>query len=162
MSPSGHYRAALAHAFRAARHRARALAERDGSLPAGLVNGKPPSLAEQHEYAKARHWVPAGHDGGLLEGMGVVYHAVVGRPGVAAFNAAAAIVSRPLRFVIAAGLALVTACAALAAAGEAGAAVLAGGCAALLVAAWTATGWLVTNIPNPPAWRPRHHETEES
>lgn len=93
--------AAVTHAFRTGWRRARDLARREGGLVHGLLSGKPPSVTEQCEYAKSRAWVPPGHDGGLAERSGAVYHALIGRPGVAAGNLIAAVCARPLRFFLA-------------------------------------------------------------
>jgi hypothetical protein len=90
--------AAAVHGFRTAWRRARDLSRREGGLVHGLLSGKPPSVTEQCEYAKSRAWVPPGHDGGLAERLGIVYHAVIGRPGVTAGNLVSAVCARPLRF----------------------------------------------------------------
>jgi hypothetical protein len=90
--------AAIGHAFRTAYRRARDLSRREGGLVHGLLAGKPSSVLEQCEYARSRAWVPPGHDGGLAERLGVIYHVLVGRPGVAAGNLISAVTSRPLRF----------------------------------------------------------------
>jgi hypothetical protein len=90
--------AAVMHGFRTAWRRARDLARREGGLVNGLLAGKPSSVLEQCEYARSRAWVPPGHDGGLAERLGVIYHALIGRPGVAAGNLISAVTARPLRF----------------------------------------------------------------
>lgn len=108
--------AAVVHAFRVAWLRARTLSGREGGMVHGLLSARPPSVLEQHEYAKSRAWVPPGHDGGIAEKAGVLYHALIGRPGVAFFDLGAALVSRPLRFflfLLVAGLITLIACLAL-------------------------------------------------
>lgn len=90
--------AAAGHAFRAARLRARDMARRPGGPVNALLEGKPPSVAEQGDYARSRAWVPPGHQGGLADRLGVIYHLLIGRPGVALGNSVSAVASRPLRF----------------------------------------------------------------
>lgn len=91
-------KAALAHAWRIARRRTKDLSEREGGIVHGLLNAKPPSVGEQHAYSASRAWVPPGHDNGIAERAGVIYHLLVGRPGVALGNTISALASRPLRF----------------------------------------------------------------
>lgn len=90
--------AVIPHAFRTARRRAEALAEREGGWVNGLLAGKPPSVAEQREYLRVRAWLPPGHEGGIADRAGVVYHRVVGIPGVALGNWVSATCARPFRF----------------------------------------------------------------
>jgi hypothetical protein len=90
--------AALVHAFRMAFARLREMARREGGLPHALRAGKPPSFDEECDYARSRAWVPPGHDGGLFEWLGVIHHALIGRPGVALGNSISAICHKPLRF----------------------------------------------------------------
>lgn len=97
-------REALFIAWRAALLRFREMSRAEGGMLHGLLNAKPPSVAEQCRYAQSRAWVPIGHDGGIAEMAGTVYHAVIGRPGVALGNSIAALAARPLRFAIAAFL----------------------------------------------------------
>ena len=104
MTPQQQVWAAFSHAVLAARHHARAQSRREGGLVNGLMNGKPPSFREQSEYAASRAWVPPGHEGGLAERAGVLYHAVIGKPGVALGNTISAVFARPLRLAIAAFL----------------------------------------------------------
>ena len=94
-------RAAISHGFAVARLRARTLSKREGGVVNGLLNAKPPSVAEQCQYAQSRAWVPPGHDGGFAEKAGVIYHVLIGRPGVALGDLIAGITSRPLRFALA-------------------------------------------------------------
>lgn len=85
-------------AWRNALRRARDLQEHEGGLVHQLHTGKPPSLAEECRYAQSRMWVPPGHEGGIAEVHGVIYHAVVGRPGVAVGNWISATAHKPMRF----------------------------------------------------------------
>ena len=94
-------RAALAHAYRIARLRSSELQRREGGMVRGLLDAQPGSVQDQRDYAKSRAWVPAGHDGGIAEWCGVIYHALIGRPAVAFFNACSAIFARPLRLALA-------------------------------------------------------------
>jgi len=90
--------AAFAHAFRMAAARLRDLARREGGPVNALIEGKPPSLREECDYATSRAWVPPGHNGGVFEWLGVIHHLLIGRPGVAFGNSISAICHKPLRF----------------------------------------------------------------
>jgi hypothetical protein len=94
-------RAAIMHALAVARHQSQVMRARDGGIVHGLMAGQPPSVQQQCDYAKSRAWVPPGHDGGITETAGVIYHALIGRPAVAFFGACSAIFARPLRLGIA-------------------------------------------------------------
>jgi len=94
-------REAMSIAWKAALLRFREMSRTEDGMLHGLLNAKPPSVAEQCKYAQSRAWVPIGHDGGIAETAGTVYHAVIGRPGVALGNSIAALAARPLRFAIA-------------------------------------------------------------
>ena len=96
-------KAAASHAWRIAKRHAKDAREREGSVVAGLARAKLPSIEEQCEYARSRAWVPPGHEDGIAAAMGVVFHALVGRPGVAAANLAGALCARPFRACAAAG-----------------------------------------------------------
>jgi len=153
---------ALAHAFRLARRRSRDLAEREGGMVSGLASGHIPSVREQHEYATARNWVPPGHDGGVLEGMGVVFHWVIGRPWVALANAQGAIASRPLRWSIAAGLSLIGANVGLFLLHLGEWAVIADAGAVLLVTLWALAGYALMRLTGgPPARDFEIHDDKE-
>ena len=102
-------KAAAAVALASARRHVAEMSRREGGVVNGLLNAKPPSVQEQCDYAKSRAWVPAAHDGGIAETLGVAYHALIGRPGVALGNLIAGISARPLRFLIAAFLVAVIA-----------------------------------------------------
>jgi hypothetical protein len=104
MKPREQAVAALRFSVERARTGAGEVSRREGSVVHGLMNAKPPSVAEQREYAASRAWVPPGHAGGWAEKLGVLYHAVIGRPGVALGNTISALAARPLRFAIAAFL----------------------------------------------------------
>lgn len=105
--------ALAAHGGRATASRWRELRERDGGLVHGLLHARPPSVAEQCGYARDRAWLPAGHEGGIADMAGTVYHILIGRPGVAAGDLIAGICARPLRFAIACAVVLATAVPAL-------------------------------------------------
>jgi hypothetical protein len=90
------------HALRVARRRARDLADREGGWINGLLAGKPPSVREQAEYLEQRKWLPPGHEGGVADRAGAIYHRFIGLPGVAAGNAISATCARPFRFLWAA------------------------------------------------------------
>jgi hypothetical protein len=98
-------RAAIAHAWRVARRHSKDLADREGGMIHGLLRSQPPSPWGQHLYAASRAWVPPGHDNGIAEKAGVLYHLFIGRPGVTIFDALAGIFARPMRFAIAFGVA---------------------------------------------------------
>ena len=55
-------REALSVAWRAALLRFREMSRAEGGMLHGLLNAKPPSVAEQCKYAQSRAWVPLGHD----------------------------------------------------------------------------------------------------
>jgi hypothetical protein len=150
--------AVLAHTIRLARRRSIEVAEREGGMTRGLLGGKAPSVLEQHEYAKSRNWVPPGNDGGVIEGMGVIYHWLVGRPGVAYGLSVAAISARPFRACATAAGAVIAAVIVLATTGHRLAAILTALGAALLAAAWAGAGWLLMRIVHLPA---RDNETDE-
>lgn len=141
--------AAVAHSLRVARHRSRELAEREGGLARSALAGKSPSVAEQNDYARSRAWVPPGHDGGILEGMGVIYHALAGRPGVACAQAWGWLWSRPFHSVAAACLTLAVTITVLAVTGHDLAAWLTGLAAVLLTAGWAAAGALLMRLLGP-------------
>ncbi len=90
--------AAFAHALRLAWARLRDLAHRPGGPINALREAKPPSFDEECEYATSRAWVPPGHDGGVFEKLGVLHHALIGRPGVALGNSISGLCHKPLRF----------------------------------------------------------------
>ncbi len=137
---------ALAHAIRAARRRARDLAEREGGLTRSLIEGHAPSLGEQRRYARARKWTAPGHDGGVLEGMGVIYHATAGPLGTACGQAAAAIAAYPFRACVAAGLTLLGTNVALFWTRHHFAAIMTDLGAAAILALWAGSGWLLMHL----------------
>lgn len=94
-------RAVAGHTWRTARRRAAALSEREGGMVHGLLSAQPPSVRDQCEYAKSRAWVPSGHEGGMADRAGMIYHLLIGRPGVALGNTISALCARPFRFAIA-------------------------------------------------------------
>lgn len=146
MSERDQMLSALAHAFRIARRNYLKVAERDGSLIHGLMRGQPPSVHGQHEYAKGRAWVPPSHDGGTLEGMGDIYHWLIGRPGVAYGNAWSAIAHKPFRASIAAVISLAVAVPVLIVTGHRLAAIMTGLGAGALTALWIAAGYLLARV----------------
>lgn len=146
MSERDQLLATLAHAFRAARRRARDLSEREGGLPRSLLEGKAPSVAEQRRYARDRKWAPPGHDGGILEGMGAVYGATAGPLVTALGQSLAAIGPYPLRASIAAGLSLLAANVALLLAHCKFAAIVTDLAAGALAALWIGSGYLLMRL----------------
>lgn len=101
-------RAAMGHSWRTARYRSKALSEREGGMVHGLLSAQPPSVRGQCEYAKSRAWVPPGHEGGMADRAGMIYHLLIGRPGVALGNTISGLCARPFRF--AAALLIVIVC----------------------------------------------------
>lgn len=151
--------AALANAIRAARHRSKELAEREGGMVAGMLSGQAPSVRAQRRYVSARKWVPPGHDGGTLEGMGLVY-GPLGSAVVSLGQSLAAIGAYPLRASIAAGLSLITANVVLWWIHLGIAAIIADLSAAALVALWAGAGYLLMRLTE--AHQPaRDNETDE-
>lgn len=104
MTSAEQVREAIAHAIRVALLRFREARKHPGGLIHGLLAAKPRSVLEQCEYAQGRAWVPAGKDGGLSEGLGVVFHAVIGRPGTAIGNIISGLCGSPLRSCAAAAI----------------------------------------------------------
>src|SRR5580693_5844285 len=104
-------RAAAGHSWRTARYRSKALSEREGGMVHGLLSAQPPSVRDQCEYAKSRAWVPPGHEGGMADRAGMIYHLLIGRPGVALGNTISGLCARPFRFAVA--LVIVVICSAV-------------------------------------------------
>jgi hypothetical protein len=148
MGAADQAREVAAHAFRVARMRFREARKRPGGLIHGLLAAKPRSVQEQCDYAKGRAWVPAGHDGGRVEGAGVVFHAVVGRPGTAIGNLISGITGSPLCFCLAVGIPSFMALVTLVALKLYTIAALIGGAEALMVAAWLAAGEIWVRVNN--------------
>ena len=90
--------AAAALRFRGRRSRT-AVAKRARN-PAGVIHGlkhaKPPSFQEQCDYAASRR-PPAGRESTVAERGEMVFHALIGRPGVAAGGAISGLTARPSR-----------------------------------------------------------------
>jgi hypothetical protein len=80
---------------------ARRYEARPDGLLRGLLHAKPESLAEHRNYVRSRAWVPEGHEGSLIPGIGVLYHNTIGVTLVALGNAISALGARQLRFMIA-------------------------------------------------------------
>jgi hypothetical protein len=87
--------------IRAGLLRVREMRNTPGGMIHGLMAAAPPSVDEECAEARNRAWVPAGSEDGIAEGMGVVFHVIVGRPGVAVGDTISAIAHKPLRFVLA-------------------------------------------------------------
>jgi len=92
--------AALAHALRAARLRARETWRRDGGPVHVLKTGKPPSIGEHLAYGDSRAWVPHGHDGGIADRSGLAWNRTAGLWLVALGNGISATGHKPFRGVI--------------------------------------------------------------
>ena len=144
--------ATVRHALAVARHQLQAMRERDGGIVHGLMNGQPPSVRQQCDYAANRAWLAPGTDGGTLEGMGVIYHALAGKPGVAIGDAISAVHARPVRWCIATVLAAAAAVILLAITGHALAAWIAGLAVLALAGLWAGAGWLLMRIRRPTIW----------
>jgi hypothetical protein len=142
-------RAALAHAFRVAHLRSAELRAREGGIVHGLMRAQPPSVQDQCDYAHDRAWLPPGTEGGTLEGMGAIYHALAGKPGVAVGNAISALHARPLRWCIAAVVSAALAVILLAITGHSLAAWLTGVGVLALAGLWAGAGWLLMCLLRP-------------
>jgi hypothetical protein len=94
-------RAIMELAWRSSRRRWLDTVRRQGGVVNWLMSTQPPSVLDQCEYAQSRAWVPAGHEGKFAEKEGVIFHATIGRGGVALGNAISAICSRQTSFWIA-------------------------------------------------------------
>lgn len=93
--------AAIRHAFRTGRRRAKDLAGREGNVVAGLIAAQPESVQQHQQYLHSRGWIPPGHEtGGVVERAGVLYHLLIGTRGVAWHNARSAMYARPYRWAI--------------------------------------------------------------
>jgi len=77
---------------------AKAMSRRETGVIAALMRGKPRSVQEECDYAKSRVWVPARHEGGVAESLGVAHHVLVGRPCTAIGLAWVAVCQSPLSF----------------------------------------------------------------
>lgn len=62
---------------------ARADAGRRGGLLWAAVHERPGSLAQLHDYAVSRAWVPDGHEGRFVSGGGALYYHTAGKAAVA-------------------------------------------------------------------------------
>lgn len=103
LEPYGRPMTLVERSWRLARHwaaSAREEAMRSGGLAHGLIHGRPESLAAQHAYVKSRAWVPDGHDGPLLPGLGAVYGHTLGRAGMCLGYAVAWVFARPMRLAL--------------------------------------------------------------
>jgi hypothetical protein len=92
---------ALWLAWRTARRRVRDQLAEEGSLLHRGYTYRPPSLEQVREHARSRSWVPAGHEGGIAETMGVIFYTLIAPAGVAFGNAVSGIWSRQISFYIA-------------------------------------------------------------
>jgi hypothetical protein len=135
-------RAAVRMAYVIARRQWKDFSQRDGGVIAGLRKGQPPSLEMQEKYVHDRAWVPTGHDGGVAEKSGLMFHALIGFTGVAFGNAVSAIHARPMRWCIAAVMLLAFTLTGLFALGLAVIAYAVIGTAVFLVTAWFTVAWL--------------------
>ena len=63
----------------------------DGGLTHFLFNYQARSVHGQADYARSRRWVPAGHEDGVTEELGMAYHKWVALPGTVILQAAGAI-----------------------------------------------------------------------
>lgn len=75
------------HLFRVGRRRYTDAKAQPGGMVGAALRWQGPSVEDQSAYAKGRAWVPRGFAGGQLEAMGVIFHAIIGRPAVAIGNA---------------------------------------------------------------------------
>jgi hypothetical protein len=86
LKPVGRPMTAEEKAARLARHwmaAAREDAMRPGELLHAIYHGKPNSLAEIHDYALSRAWVPDGYEGQVVPVLGAVYSHTIAKGGTA-------------------------------------------------------------------------------
>ena len=83
------------------RQQVRELRHREGGVVHRLWHGQPRSMAQHAEYVAERRWVKPGHEGGVADRGGVAFHAVIGKPMVAAGHSISALGESPLKFMIA-------------------------------------------------------------
>ena len=110
LEPIGRPMTAGERAARLARHwlaSAREEAMRPGELPHAIWHGKPESLAEIHDYAVSRAWVPDGYEGSLAPALGALYSHTVAKGGTALGLSIVWVTARALRlttFLLVAGV----------------------------------------------------------
>jgi len=75
-------------------------AGRPGGFWHGIYHGKPESLAEVHSYARSRAWVPEGHEGALIPGIGAAYAHTIAKGGTALGLFIVWVTQRMLRFTL--------------------------------------------------------------
>ena len=105
---------AIRHAFTQARRNWQAARKHEGGLINGLEHWEPPSVAGQIRYRDMRAWVPPGHQDGMADRWGTRYHTWISIPAATVLVFALWVVVRPFRACVAAGLAALTAAAAIA------------------------------------------------
>lgn len=102
LRPVGRPMTADERTARLARHwlaSAREEAMRPGELLHAALHGKPESLAEIHDYAVSRAWVPDGYDGSLAPALGALYSHTVAKGGTALGLSIAWVTARALRLI---------------------------------------------------------------
>jgi hypothetical protein len=100
LGPIGRPMTAGERAARLTRHwlaSAREEALRPGQLPHAIWYGKPESLAEIHDYAVSRAWVPDGYEGSLAPALGAIYSHTVAKGGTALGLSIVWVTARALR-----------------------------------------------------------------
>lgn len=68
---------------RAGRSRLREWKQKEGSIAAGLMAGKPRSYAEQAAHAGSHEWATEGHEGDVADLLHTEYANLIGKPGTA-------------------------------------------------------------------------------
>jgi hypothetical protein len=102
LEPIGRPMTAGERAARLTRHwltQARADVMRPGELAHAVWHGKPESLAEIHDYAVSRAWVPDGYEGSLVPALGALYSHTVAKGGTALGLSIVWVTARALRLV---------------------------------------------------------------
>jgi hypothetical protein len=78
---------------------AREDAMRPGELLHAIYHGKPNSLAEIHDYALSRAWVPDGHEGQVVPVLGAAYSHTIAKGGTALGLSIIWVTQRALRLI---------------------------------------------------------------
>jgi hypothetical protein len=88
------------HLFQVGRRRFTDARAAEGGILAAALRWRGPSVEDQSAYARSRAWTPTGHAGGLMEAMGVIFHAILGRAAAAVGNAIKWVFCWPLHFTV--------------------------------------------------------------
>jgi hypothetical protein len=80
------------------RNTVRAYRARPNGMLRGLIEARPGSAGDLHRYIQNRGWIPEGHNGWILEAIGLIHYNCIARPWHATFTSLAGLGERALRF----------------------------------------------------------------